>query len=161
MASLLRQTSESMAKTLRESNYFRTVPTIPVLVEDEKDIMKQIENAGLKIGAFVVVKFDQTGDSMTEIPGPNLGDCEFSVNVIEVPQIWRQKPGPTPSAAEISEAVANIIQNHRPTDKDGNLLTGGGLVFKSISPLPGEESSMQFGVTFSVGLSISQTTPSR
>lgn len=161
MPSLLRQTVESMARTLRESTFFRTSPTIPVLIEDEKDIGKQIENAGLKIGAFVLVKFDQTGDSIADIPGPNLGDCEFSANVVEVPQIWRQKPGPTPSAAEISEAVANLLQDHRPTDSAGTGFTGGGLVFKSIAPLPPDESTIQFGVTFSIGLSISQDPPSR
>jgi hypothetical protein len=150
-----------MAKALRDHVYFRTSPLIPVLVEDEKDIFKQIENAGQRSGAFVVVKFDQSGDSVSDIPGPNLGDCQFTANVVEIPQIWRQKPGPTPSAAEISEAVANILQNHRPTDKDGELLTGGGLVFQSILPLPPDESSMQFGVSFTIGLSISQTSPSR
>ena len=161
MPSLIRQTVESMAKTLRDSTYFRTNPIIPVLVEDEKDIGKQIENAGLKTGAFVLVKFDQSGESYSDIPGPNLGDCEFTANVVELPQVWRTKPGPTPSAAEISESVANLLQNHRPTDKDGIQLSGGGLVFKTISPLPADESTIQFAVTFAIGLSISKTTPSR
>lgn len=150
-----------MAKRLRENIYFRTSPIIPVLIEDEKDIFNQIENAGSKFGVFVLIKFDQTGESISDIPGPNLGDAEFSANVVEIPSIWRQKPGPTPSAAEISEAVANLLQNHRPTNAAGTPISGGGLVFKSISPLPPDESTIQFGVTFAINLSISQDQPSR
>lgn len=149
-----------MGKALKESDYMRTAPVIPILQDDEKEIFKQIENAGNKTGAFVLISFSGTGDSDADTPGPDLGDCEFVATCVEIPAIWRQKPGPTPSAAQICEAVANILQNHRPTDANGDSICGGGLVFQSIKSQT-DESTIQYAATFSIGLHLPQTAPTR
>jgi hypothetical protein len=160
MPSILQQVTESMGKALRESDYFRTSPIIPVLQDDEKEVFKQIEIAGSRTGAFVMISFEGTGDSDADTPGPDLGDCQFVVTCVEIPAIWRQKPGLTNPASQISEAVANILQNHRPLDENGAAVTGGGLIFKSIKSQT-DESTIQYAVTFSIGLYIQQTEPSR
>jgi len=160
MASVLKQTTESMARALKASDFIRTAPVIPVLLDDDKEIFAQVENAANKSGAFILIKFDSSGNSDADTPGPDLGDCQFIATCVEVPSIWRQKPGPTPSAALIAEAVANILQNHRPTDANGDTFCGGGLVFQSIKSAT-DESTNQYAVTFSIGLYLPQTTPSR
>jgi len=160
MASILKQTTESMARALRASDFIRTSPVLPVLLDDDKEIFAQIENAGNKTGAFIIIKFDSSGDSDSDAPGPDLGDCQFIATCVEIPSIWRQKQGPTPSAAQIAEAVANILQNHRPTDANGDEYCGGGLIFQSIKSAT-DESTNQYAVTFSIGLYLPQSAPSR
>ena len=160
MASVLKQTAESMAKALRESDFIRTSPAIPVILDFDKDVFEQINKAGSNVGAMIVVKFDQTGDSIADVPGPELGDCEFTATVVEVPSVWRSRPGLTPASAQIAEAVAQILQNHRPTDKDGDEYSGSGLVYQSIKSAV-DESTVQHAVTFSIELCLPNTPPSR
>ena len=91
--SLIRQIVESMAKTLKDHAYFRTVPIIPVLVQDHKDIDREIENAMSKAGAFVMVNFSQSEASSPDTPGPYMDSATFSVTCSEIPSVWRQQAG--------------------------------------------------------------------
>lgn len=160
MQSLIRQVVESMAKTLSESDFFKTSPKIPALVEDRKDIVREIANAMDSIGAFCLINFDSSGDSDGDTPGPSLGDCTFNVVVSEIPSVWRSKQGFTPSATEIGEAVARLLHHHQPLDSDGNEISGGVLLFQSMKQQV-NDSMMQQLVTFTFPIYFPTTAPSR
>lgn len=160
MQSLIRQVVESMAKTLSESDFFKTAPKIPALIEDRKDIVREIANAMESIGAFCLINFESSGDSDADTPGPSLGDCSFNVVVSEIPSVWRSKQGLTPSATEIGEAVARLLHHHQPLDPDGVAISGGVLIFQSMKQQV-NDSMMQQLVTFAFPINFPITTPSR
>jgi hypothetical protein len=160
--SLIRQVVESMADTLKDHSYFRTVPVIPVLVQDHKDIEREIENAMNKCGAFVMVNFQSAETDQPDTPGPYMESASFAVTVSEIPSVWRQQVGNMvkPSATEIAEAVARILHHHIPRDIDDNALTGGLLTFISMQ----EEATppmLQQIVTFNCPIGLQNTTPTR
>jgi len=160
--SLIRQVVESIAKTLSDHAYFRTVPTIPVLVEDHKDIDRDIEKAMNSCGAFVVVNFANAQPSSPDTPGPYLDESSFAVTVSEIPSVWRQQAGnqAKPSATEIAEAAARILHHHKPTDKDGNELSGGILTFSSMQQEV-TPPMLQQVLTFNCPIGLHNTTPTR
>jgi hypothetical protein len=160
--SLIRQVIESMAKTLADHAYFRTVPTIPVLVEDHKDIDRDIEKAMNSCGAFAVINFQSAEPSSTDTPGPYLDQVSFVVTISEIPSVWRQQPGNQvkPSATEIAEATARILHHHIPTDRDGNALTGGLLTFSSMQQEV-TPPMLQQVLTFNCPIGLQNTTPTR
>lgn len=160
MQSAIRQVVESMAKTLADSDFFKTSPKIPALVEDRKDIVSEIADAMKSIGAFCLINFDSSGDSDEDTPGPSLGDCTFNVVVSEIPSVWRSKQGLTPSATEIGEAVARILHHHQPLDPDGNAITKATLRFKSMKQQV-NDSMVQQLVTFVFPIYFPLTAPSR
>lgn len=160
MQSLIRQVVESMAKTLNESDFFKTSPKISALVEDRKDIVREIENAMQSIGAFCLVNFESSGNSDGDTPGPSLGDCSFNVIVSEIPSVWRSRQGLTPSSTEIGEAVARILHHHQPLDPDGVALSGGVLIFQSMKQQV-NDSMMQQLISFTFPIYFPTTSPSR
>lgn len=160
--SLIRQVVESMAKTLSDHAYFRTVPTIPVLVQDHKDIDRDIENAMKSCGAFVMVNYTNGQASSPDTPGPYIDEASFAVTVSEIPSVWRQQAGNStkPSATEIAEAAARILHHHIPTDKEGNALTGGLLTFSQMQEETNPPMLMQV-ITFNCPIGLQNTTPTR
>ena len=160
MASRLRQIVESMAETLGDSDYFQTAPIVPVVVEDSKDVIREIAQASGKAhGAFALVGFD-SGDSDNEAPGPFLSECNFTVSVVEFPSLWRSSRRDAPSCTEIAEAVARLLHHTEPLDVDGNKIGNGVLSFESMTPTF-DESSLTQTVTFSFPLVLSTDTPTR
>ena len=160
--SLIRQVVESIAKTLSDHAYFRTVPAIPVLVQDHKDIDRDIENAMKSCGAFVMVNFTSGQASSPDTPGPYIDEATFSVTISEIPSVWRQQAGNStkPSATEIAEASARILHHHTPTDRDGNALTGGLLTFDQMQEETSPPMLMQV-ITFNCPIGLQNTTPTR
>lgn len=160
--SLIRQIVESMAKTLKDHAYFRTVPIIPVLVQDHKDIDREIENAMSKAGAFVMVNFSQSEASSPDTPGPYMDSATFSVTCSEIPSVWRQQAGnmSKPSATEIGEAVSRILHHHKPLDSNGDSLTGGILTFNSMQE-DATPPMLQQIITFNCPVGLQNTTPTR
>jgi hypothetical protein len=132
--SIIRQIVESIAATLAAHAYFRTLPNIPVIVEDHRDIDQQIEKAMNSCGAFVLVNFSSSSTSTGDTPGPYMDECEFLVTVSEIPSVWRQQLGSQskPSCTEIAEAAARILHHHIPLDQDDAALTGGVLTFSGM-----------------------------
>jgi len=149
-----------MAKTLNESDFFKTSPKIPALIEDRKDIVREIENAMQSIGAFCLINFESSGDSDGDTPGPYLGDCSFNVVVSEIPSVWRSRQGLTPSATEIGEAVARILHHHQPLDADDVAISGGVLIFQSMKQQV-NDSMMQQLISFTFPIYFPTTSPSR
>ena len=160
--SLIRQVVESMAKTLSDHAYFRTVPTIPVLVEDHKDIDREIEKAMNSCGAFIVINFANSQASSPDTPGPYMDEASFAVTVSEIPSVWRQQAGNSakPSATEIAEAAARILHHHIPLDRDGNALTGGLLTFSQMQQEVNPPMLQQV-ITFNCPIGLHNTTPTR
>ena len=160
MASLIRQIVEAIAEHLRESEYFRTVPVIPVLVEDQKDVEREIVNAAQKTGAFVMVNF-AAGETETEnTPGPFLSTATFQVTVSEIPSIWRSKARPGPSCTEIAEAVARLLHHVQPADRDNAPLSGGVLLFDGMTQ-QANDSMLQQAITFTIPIGLSNSIPTR
>jgi hypothetical protein len=158
--SIIRQIVESIAAELSAHVYFRTVPRIPVLVEDHKDIETQITNAANSTGAFVMVSFSDADTDSQDTPGPYLSDSNFKVTVSEIPSVWRSRQGSTPSCTEIAEACARLIHHHQPKAKDGSALSGGVLIFSGMeqSLLP---STLVQTITFQIPIGLSNLTPTR
>lgn len=160
MASRLRQIVESMAETLGGSDYFNTSPIIPVVVEDSKDVIREIDHASGKAhGAFALVGFD-TADTDNESPGPFLSECTFNVSIVEFPSIWRSSRRDAPSCTEIAEAAARLLHHTEPLDIDGNRIGNGVLSFVSMTPTF-DESSLTQTVSFSFPLVLSTSVPTR
>ncbi len=157
---IIRQIVESIAETLAAHDYFRTSPKIPVLVEDHKDVEKSILNAMQTSGAFVLVNFESAETDSQNTPGPYLSDAKFRVTVSEIPSIWRSKPGKVPSATEIAEAVCRIIHHTQPMDIDDQPLSGGVMIFNSVSQ-QSNDSMLQQAVSFSIPIGLSNTPPTR
>ena len=160
MASLIRQIVESIGEQLRASEYFRTVPTIPVLIEDQKDVEREIVNAAQKTGAFVMVNFASGETDTNNTPGPYLSTANFQVTVSEIPSVWRSKPRHAPSCTEIAEAVCRLLHHHQPLDRDGAALSGGVLLFSGITQ-QANDSMLQQAVTFEIPIGLSNTPPER
>jgi hypothetical protein len=160
--SLIRQVVESMANTLKDHAYFRTVPVIPVLVQDHKDIDREIENAMNKSGAFVMVNFQNAETGQPDTPGPYMDNASFAVTCSEIPSVWRQQAGnmPKPSATEIGEAVARILHHHIPLDINGAALSGGLLTFTGMQEDATPPMLSQI-VTFNCPIGLHNTTPTR
>jgi hypothetical protein len=160
--SIIRQIVESIAATLSAHAFFRTLPTIPVIVEDHRDVNAQIEKAMNSCGAFVVVNFENSNTSTPDTAGPYMDECEFVVTVCEIPSVWRQQVGnqSKPSCTEIAEATARILHHHIPLDADGAALTGGVLIFSgmaqdAIPPM------LQQVIRFNCPVGLRNTTPTR
>jgi hypothetical protein len=160
--SIIRQIVESIAATLSAHAYFRTLPVIPVIVEDHRDIDQQIEKAMNSCGAFVLVNFSNANTDTADTPGPYMDQCEFVCTVAEIPSVWRQQVGnqSKPSCTEIAEAVSRILHHHTPLDKDGDPLTGGVLIFEgmaqdAIPPM------LQQIIRFNCPVGLQNTTPTR
>jgi len=160
MASLIRQIVEAIADHLRESEYFRTVPTIPVLVEDQKNVENEIVNAAQKTGAFVMVNFASGETDTDNTPGPYLSTATFQVTVSEIPSIWRSKAKPGPSCTEIAEAVSRLLHHVQPSDRDDLPLSGGVLLFAGMTQQV-NESMLQQAIQFTIPIGLSNTAPTR
>jgi hypothetical protein len=158
--SIIRQIVESIAKRLADHDYFRTVPKIPVLVEDQKDVEKSILNAMQTAGAFVLVNFDGADTDSENTPGPYLSDSSFKVIVSEIPSLWRSRSSKQPSCTEIAEAICRLIHHHQPLDSEGLALSGGVLLFDSMSQ-QANESMLQQVLTFKLPIGLTNTDPER
>lgn len=160
MASLIRQIVEAIGEHLRESEYFRTVPTIPVLIEDQKDVEREIVNAAQKTGAFVMVNFVSGETETNNTPGPYLSTANFQVVVSEIPSVWRSKSRRAPSCTEIAEAVARLLHHVQPADRDDAPLSGGVLLFDGMTQQV-NDSMLQQAVTFTIPIGLSNDPPER
>lgn len=160
MASLIRQIVDSIAERLRESEYFRTVPVIPVLVEDQKDVEKSILNAMQTCGAFVMVNFASAETDSEDTPGPYLSDATFQVTVSEIPSVWRSKARNSPTCTEIAEASARLTHHFQPVDRDGAALSGGVLLFSGMTQ-QANESMLQQAITLTIPIGLSNILPTR
>jgi hypothetical protein len=158
--SIIRQIVESMAKVLADHEYFRTVPKIPVLVEDQKDVEKSILNAMQTAGAFALINFDSADADSPDTPGPYLNNSSFKVTVSEIPSLWRSRGSNQPSCTEIAEAVCRILHHHQPLDKSGLALSGGVMLFDAMSQ-QANESMLQQVITFTIPIGLTNTDPER
>jgi hypothetical protein len=158
--SIIRQIVESIAETLVEHPFFRTVPKIPVLVEDGKDIETSIINAMKSAGAFCLVHFESAETDSANTPGPYLSTSEFRVTVSEIPSVWRSKSGKTPSATEIAESVSRILHHTQPLDKNDQPLSGGVMIFSGLESQT-NESMLQKVVSFTIPIGLSNAEPTR
>lgn len=158
--SLIRQIVDSIAETLADHAFFRTVPRIPVLIEDGKDIETSIVNAMKSAGAFVMVHYESGETDSADTPGPYLSNSEFKVTCSEIPAVWRSKTGSTPSATMMAEAVARILHHTQPMDKDDAPLSGGVMIFTNLESQT-NESMLQKVVTFSIPVGLSTDEPTR
>jgi hypothetical protein len=158
--SIIRQIVESIAKRLADHDYFRTVPKIPVLVEDQKDVEKSILNAMQTAGAFVLINFDSADADSPDTPGPYLNNSSFKVTISEIPSLWRSRGNHQPSCTEIAEAVCRLIHHHQPLDAEGLALSGGVLLFDSMSQ-QANESMLQQVITFRIPIGLTNTDPER
>jgi hypothetical protein len=159
--SIIRQMVDSIARKLSEHEYFRTVPKIPVIVEDHKDIEQSILKAMQSTGAFVLVNF-QSGESDTpDTPGPYISDGVFQITVSEIPSVWRSnRTGPTPSCTMIAESCARILQHYQLLDADDAALTGGVLTFGGMTQMQ-NDSMLQQSITFNTPVPLSNIAPTR
>ena len=160
MASIIRQIVEAIAEHLRDSEYFRTVPVIPVLVEDQKNVENEIVNAAQKTGAFVMVNFASGETDTDNTPGPYLTTATFQVTVSEIPSIWRSKAKPGPSCTEIAEAVARLLHHVQPADINDAPLSGGVLLFSGMTQQV-NESMLQQAIQFTIPIGLSNEPPTR
>lgn len=158
--SLIRAVVESIAKTLNSNDYFRTSPRIPVLVEDSKDIEREITAAINSTGAFVLCSFAGSTIASPDIPGPYMTEAKFTALVSEIPSVWRNASSLAPSGAEIAEAVSRILHHHQPLDDNEQPLIGGVLVVESIDP-KANDSFSQHAVTLKTEIGLPNTQPTR
>lgn len=159
--SLIRQIVESIAETLRDHDYFRTVPLIPVVVEDAKNIDSEIERAMKSAGVMCLVNFVGSETDTPDTPGPYMSQSRFQVTVSEIPSVWRSsRAGHVPSCTEIAESVARIIHHSQPFDKDGNALSGGYFIFDGMSQLA-NDSFLTQAVSFNIPIGLSNAEPTR
>jgi len=158
--SLIRQIVDSIAETLAQHQFFLTVPKIPVLIEDGKDIETSIVNAMKSAGAFVMVHFESGETDSANTPGPYLSNSQFKVTCSEIPAVWRSKSGSTPSATEIAEAVSRILHHTQPMDRNDEPLSGGVMIFENLESQT-NESMLQKVVTFSIPVGLSTDEPTR
>jgi len=160
MSSTIRQIVESMAETLNDHAFFRTVPKIPVLVEDGKDIETSIMTAMKSAGAFCLVHFEGGETDSADTPGPYLSESTFKVTVSEIPSVWRSRSGNTPSSTEIAEAVSRILHHTQPLDKDDAPLSGGVMIFSGLESQT-NESMLQKVVTLTIPIGLATAEPTR
>ena len=140
--SRLREIVTSVAKSLRDSTFVSTSPIIPVIEEDAKNIVAEINKAtGRTYGAFILVGFN-SASTTTQSPGPDLNECVFTVTVVEMPQIWRSKQKYV-SCTEIAEACTRILHHHSPQDSDGVLIANGVLSLESMEQSSDDSSLIQ------------------
>ncbi|CAB4152742.1 hypothetical protein UFOVP612_23 [uncultured Caudovirales phage] len=158
--SIIRQIVDSIAETLSDHAFFRTVPKIPVLVEDGKDIETSIMTAMKSAGAFCLVHFESAETDSENTPGPYLSTSQFRVTVSEIPAVWRSKSGKTPSSTEIAEAVARILHHTQPLDKNEDPLSGGVMIFAGLESQT-NESMLQKVVSFTIPVGLSNDEPTR
>jgi hypothetical protein len=160
MASITRGIMESIQRTLSAHAFFATSPQIPVLIEDSKAIEAEIGNAMKMTGAFVmIIDSGGEGDSPGS-PSASMPSYQFTLRTSEIPSVWRGKPGPTPAAAEIAEAVARIMHQNVPTDTTGTRLGNGPLIFQSKLPVE-NESFLQYDAVFEMSIVLSNQPPTR
>lgn len=157
--SRLRKVVASVAETLRESEFVRTSPRIPIIEEDSKAVSEEIaQAAGKAHGCFVIVSFESASTD-NEGPGPILSECLFNVAVIEFPGLWRSRAN-APTCTEIAEAVARLLHHHAPLDPDGNAIGNGVLSFEEMAQSSGESDLTQT-LTFSFPIALSTEAPER
>ena len=157
--SRLRDIVDSVAKTLRDSDFFKTSPVIKVIEEDSKAVAEEINKAaGRGHGCFVLVSFS-SASTTNQSPGPDLNECTFIVTVVEMPQIWRSKSSYV-SCTEIAEAVARLLHHTSPKDSAGVDLANGVLSFESMEQSSDESSLMQT-ISFNLPCVLDDATPTR
>jgi hypothetical protein len=158
--SVIRKIVDSIARRLETSDFFRTVPIVPVVVEDHKDVETQITRALQSAGAFAMVSYQSAETNEQNVPGPYLTSVTFSVTVSEIPSVWRAKSKFVPSATEISEAVMRLIHHYAPIDENDVAIANGVLLFDGSTPQP-NESFLQHVITFQIPLALSNEPPTR
>ena len=157
--SRLRNIVTSVAKSLRDSTFVNTSPVIPVIEEDAKNIVDEINKAtGRSHGAFILVAFN-SASTTTQSPGPDLNECTFTVTVVEMPQVWRSKQKYV-SCTEIAEACARILHHHSPQDSDGNLIANGVLSLESMDQ-SSDDSSLIQTLSFNLPTVLDPAAPTR
>tara|TARA_Y100000004_G_scaffold187965_1_gene241464 strand:- start:280 stop:759 length:480 start_codon:yes stop_codon:yes gene_type:complete len=157
--SRLRDIVESMAKTLRDSTFIQTSPAIPVIEEDSKVVVDEINKAsGRSQGCFILVAFE-SASTTNQSPGPDLEECTFTVQVIEMPSIWRSKQR-FASCTQIAEACARLLHHHPPADSSGNWLANGVLSLESMEQ-SSDDSSLIQTLTFNLPTVLDPTAPTR
>jgi len=157
--SRIRDIVASIATTLRDSTFVKTSPVIPVVEEDSKNIIEEINRAtGRSHGCFILVAFN-SASSTTQSPGPDLTDCIFTVTVVEQPQVWRTKPTFV-SCTEIAEACARLLHHTAPEDSAGVLLANGVLSFDSMEQ-SSDDSSLIQTISFNLPCVLDPTAPTR
>jgi len=157
--SRLREIVTSVAKTLRDSTFISTSPVVPVIEEDSKSIVAEINKAtGRTYGAFILVAFD-SASTATQSPGPDLNECIFTVTVVEMPQTWRTKNNYV-SCTEIAEACTRLLHHHPPKDSDGVLLANGVLSLDSMEQ-SSDDSSLIQTLSFNLPTVLDPAAPTR
>jgi hypothetical protein len=149
-----------IGRKLSESEYFSTSPTIPVVVEESKNPMAEIQSAASKIGAFAQVGIRRMVANNAGTPGPYFDSSEWVVTIRELPQVWRAGSGNRPSAASIAEAAARILHLQMPTDIEGNPIVKMNLRAGEINILP-DESFLIYQLSLSGVVALPNTTPTR
>lgn len=108
--STIRKSIAAITRRLAESAFFADVPTIPVIPNDAKDLLTRIQKAQSATGgAYAVVGFDGGRGVAEDMPGPELRESRFFVEVTEMPTIWRARPGRPPTVEEMAEAVLRLL----------------------------------------------------
>ncbi len=157
--SRLRDIVGSVAKTLRDSTFVKTSPQIPVVEEDSKTVVDEINKAASRAhGCFILVAFGGASTA-NQSPGPDLVDCAFTVTVIEQPSVWRSKASFV-SCTEIAEACARLLHHTSPQDSAGNDLANGVLSLESMEE-SSDDSSLIQTLTFNLPTILSPTAPTR
>lgn len=156
--STIRKVLDSTAETLAGAEYFRTVPTIPVIVEDTKDIEGEVARASQTQGVFAIVAFESCEVNAPDAPGPYLENATITVSVCEIPSVWRNKGGP--SATEIAESVMRILHHTQPFDNEDNAIVPSAMLCTGVKTDP-NDSMMIVRVSFSISIPLSNETPTR
>lgn len=153
MASQIRQVVDAIARRLSDSEFFNTSPVIPVVVEDDMDVLSEIEKAFKKPGCMALVRYNEGEVSFVNVKGPSIDPASFQVVISEFPQVWRSKTRNVPSATLIGEAAAKILHHQLLTDEDDQPITSASSVM-NVTGLNGQLIEGSYQVIVDIALPV-------
>jgi hypothetical protein len=158
--SVIRQIAESIAETLSAHPFFRTVPKIPVLIEDGKDIETSIMAAMKSAGAFALVHFESGDSESADTPGPYLSNSSFASRYRRSRRSGGRRRATRHRPRRLLRQSLRILHHTQPLDKNDEPLSGGVMIFSGLESQT-NESMLQKVVSLTIPVGLSTNEPTR
>jgi len=130
----LTEVQQSVARYLSGHDFFAADPPIPVVAQNDKDLLPKMSAAVGTLGLAVMVAPLSGDHGLPEIPTPYYNGAKFVCRVRENIPINRTDTGTGQPADYVAEVCGCLLKNYVPLGTEGQTLTGGGIVLVAIQP---------------------------
>ena len=128
------EVQRAVTRYLQGQTFFATEPGIPVVAQNDVDLLSKMAAAIGSLGIVVLVAplGGKYGHENTN--APYFDPARFTVRVRENIQVNRSLTGSGQPADYVAEVCAQLLKHYVPVSESGQPLSGGGIIVTAINP---------------------------